>query len=75
MSEMATTLVSGITALFMNGALLRYAGENGVAAYTIIYYVFSAMTALYIGYIYGAAPVISYNYGQRDTIKLKNLRK
>ncbi|QBE96768.1 Multidrug export protein MepA [Blautia producta] len=75
MSEMATTLVSGITALFMNGALLRYSGENGVAAYTIIYYVFSAMTALYIGYIYGAAPVISYNYGQRDTIKLKKLTK
>ncbi|MCR1841659.1 MATE family efflux transporter [Murimonas intestini] len=75
MSEMATTLVSGITALFMNRALLRYAGENGVAAYTVIYYVFSVMTALYIGYIYGVAPVISYNYGQRDTVKLKKLTK
>ena len=59
----------------MNQALLRYAGENGVAAYTVIYYVFSAMTALYIGYIYGAAPIISYNYGQRDTDRLKKLTK
>lgn len=75
MSEMATTLVSGINALLMNQALLRYAGENGVAAYTVIYYVFSAMTALYIGYIYGAAPIISYNYGQRDTDRLKKLTK
>lgn len=75
MSEMATTLVSGINALLMNQALLQYAGENGVAAYTVIYYVFSAMTALYIGHIYGVAPVISYNYGQRDTDKLKKLTK
>ena len=39
LSELATSLVSGITTLLFNMAMLKYAGEDGVAAITIITYV------------------------------------
>ena len=38
-SEMATALVTGIVTMLFNWTMLRYAGEDGVAAVTIIMYV------------------------------------
>ena len=48
-------------------------GENGVAAITIIIYTQFLLSALYIGFSMGTAPVISYNYGKQDTQQLKNV--
>jgi Na+-driven multidrug efflux pump len=74
-SELATTIATGLTALLMNIYLMKYAGENGVASYTIIYYIFTVMTAIYMGYVYGVAPMISYYHGNSDHVKLKKLNK
>ena len=65
-SELATTIATGLTALLMNIYLMKYVGENGVASYTIIYYIFTVMTAVYMGYVYGVAPMISYYHGNSD---------
>ena len=59
LSELATALVSGITTLLFNLAMLKYIGEDGVAAITIIMYVLMFVSALFIGYSYGVAPMIS----------------
>lgn len=75
LSEMATALVSGITTLLFNLAMLRYIGENGVAAITIIMYVLMFASALFIGYSYGIAPTLSFYYGQGDQAKLSKLVK
>jgi Na+-driven multidrug efflux pump len=64
MSELATSLVSGITTLLFNLAMLKYIGEDGVAAITIIMYVLMFVSALFIGYSYGVAPMISYYHGE-----------
>ena len=72
MSELATSLVSGITAL-LNMAMLKYVGEDGVAAITIIMYVLMFVSALFIGYSYGVAPMISYYHGEQNREKLKKL--
>ena len=72
-SEMATSLVSGITTLLFNLAMLRYIGEDGVAAITIIMYVLMFASSLYTGYSYGVAPMISYYYGEQNHEKLKKL--
>ena len=73
LSELATSLVSGITTLLFNLAMLRYIGEDGVAAITIIMYVLMFVSALFIGYSYGVAPMISYYHGAQERQKLKNL--
>ena len=73
LSELATALVSGITTLLFNLAMLKYVGEDGVAAITIIMYVLMFVSALFMGYSYGVAPMISYFHGEGNREKLKKL--
>ena len=72
-SEMATALVTGIVTMMFNWTMLKYVGENGVAAITIIMYVLMFATSLYTGYSYGVAPMISFYYGEQNHEKLKEL--
>ncbi len=72
-SEMATALVTGIITLLFNWTMLRYVGENGVAAITIIMYVLMFASSFYTGYSYGVAPMISYYYGEKNQKKLRKL--
>ena len=72
-SEMATALVTGIITMMFNWTMLRYVGEDGVAAVTIIMYVLMFASSLYIGYSYGVAPMLSYYYGEQNHEKLKKL--
>ncbi len=72
-SEMATALVTGIITMMFNWTMLRYVGENGVAAVTIIMYVLMFASSLYTGYSYGVAPMTSYYYGEQNHEKMKKL--
>ena len=72
-SEMATALVTGIVTMMFNWTMLRYVGEDGVAAITIIMYVLMFASSLYTGYSYGVAPMLSYYWGERNHEKLKKL--
>ncbi len=72
-SEMATALVTGIITMMFNWTMLRYVGEDGVAAVTIIMYVLMFVSSLYTGYSYGVAPMISFYYGEQNREKLKKL--
>ncbi len=72
-SEMATALVTGIVTMMFNWTMLHYAGEDGVAAVTIIMYVLMFASSLYTGYSYGVAPMLSFYYGEQNREKLKKL--
>ncbi len=72
-SEMATALVTGIITMLFNWTMLTFAGEDGVAAVTIIMYVLMVASSLSTGYSYGAAPMLSYYYGEQNYTKLKKL--
>lgn len=72
-SEMATALVTGIVTLMFNWTMLKYAGEDGVAAVTIIMYVLMFVSSLYTGYSYGVAPMLSFYYGEKSREKLESL--
>lgn len=52
-----------IVNMLYNAQLLRYAGEDGVAAYGVLMYVNLVFLAAFIGYSVGTAPVIGYHYG------------
>ncbi len=72
-SEMATALVTGIITMMFNWTMLAFAGEDGVAAVTIIMYVLMFTSSLYTGYSYGVAPMLSFYYGEGNHEKLKAL--
>ena len=65
-SELVNNLSVAITTMLFNLTMLRYAGEGGVAAITVILYVQFIQAAIYFGYSQGIAPVISYKYGAGD---------
>ena len=52
---------------------IEMTGMDGVAAITIIMYVLMFVSALFIGYSYGVAPMISYFHGEGNHEKLKKL--
>ena len=74
-SEFASNLVSGIVIMLFNTRMLSIAGPSGVAASTITFYVFGLMSALYMGYMLGISPLLSYFYGSEETLKLRKIRK
>ena len=74
-SEMMTELSTGVTTLLFNLTLLKFAGENGVAAMSIITYFYYFFTAVYFGVTFAAQPVISYNLGARNQSKMNEIVK
>ena len=54
---------------------MRIAGENGVAAITIILYAQFLFNSLYLGFSIGVAPVIGFQYGAKNRDQLKSLYK
>lgn len=74
-SEMVTNLANAATTFLFNYMFLKYYGEDGVAAITIILYFQYLFTALYFGYSNGVAPVISYKYGCGDQEQLQSIFK
>lgn len=72
-SEMVSQAASAATTFLFNRIMMKLLGEDGVAAITIIIYTQFLLSALFIGFSMGAAPVISYNYGKDDPIQLKNV--
>ena len=74
-SEMLTELSTGITTLLFNIIVMKYFGEDGVAAVTIIMYIYYFFIAFYMGISVATAPVISYNYGANNREKIKETLK
>lgn len=74
-SELMSNISMSIVGMLYNAQLMRYAGEDGVAAYGTIMYVDFIFLAIFIGYATGVAPVISYHYGAGNKKELNNLLK
>lgn len=70
-SEMFTEFSTGITTFLFNKAILIFHGENGVAAMSIVTYMYYFFTAVYFGISNGIAPVISFNFGAKNLDKIK----
>lgn len=65
-SEFMSNVSMSVVGMLYNIQLLKYAGENGVAAYGVMMYVSMIFSAAFIGYSIGVAPVISYNNGAQN---------
>lgn len=74
-SELMSNISMSVVSMLYNVQLLRYAGEDGVAAYGVLMYVSMVFQAVFIGYSVGTAPIIGYHYGAQNHRELKSLRK
>ena len=72
-SELMTNLSMSLVNILYNYQLLRFAGEDGVAAYGVIMYAAFLFVAVFVGYAVGSAPIVSYHYGARNHAELNNL--
>lgn len=75
LSEFVTNISMSLVNMLYNLQLMKYIGEDGVAAYGVIQYVAFFFVAIYIGYSMGTAPIVSYHYGAENYDELKSLFK
>lgn len=74
-SEMVTNISGAVVTYLFNITMMRIAGEEGVAAITIIMYAQFLFNAMYFGFSMGTAPVLSFRYGAKDSTQLQWLSK
>ena len=72
-SEFMSNVSMNLVGMLYNIQLLRYAGENGVAAYGVMMYVSMIFSAAFIGYAIGTAPVVGFHHGAQNHSELKGL--
>lgn len=74
-SELMSNISMSLVSMLYNFQLMKYAGEDGVAAYGVLMYVCMIFISIFIGYSIGTAPLIGFNYGAENHAELKNLLK
>lgn len=74
-SELLSNISASLVGILYNMQLLRYIGEDGVAAYGVLMYVSMIFNGIFIGFTVGSAPVISYHYGAENAEELKSLKR
>lgn len=72
-SELMSNISMSVVSMLYNVQLIKYAGEDGVAAYGVLMYVNMIFLAVFIGYSVGTAPVVSYHFGAGNHPELKSL--
>jgi putative MATE family efflux protein len=72
-SELLSNISMSIVSMLYNYQLMRYLGEDGVAALGVILYVNFIFLAIFIGYSSGVGPVIGYNFGAQNHKELQNI--
>jgi putative MATE family efflux protein len=74
-SELMSNVSMSLVGMLYNAQLIKYAGEDGVAAYGVLMYVSMIFIAAFLGYSIGTAPVIGFHYGAENHTELKSLLK
>lgn len=74
-SELMSNISMNLVGMLYNVQLMKYAGEDGIAAYGVMMYVSFIFASVFIGYSIGTAPLFSYHFGAQNSFELKNLLK
>ena len=72
-SELFSNISMSLVGLLYNAQLMRYVGDDGVAAYGVMMYVGWIFVSIFVGFSIGTAPLIGYNLGAQNRAELKNL--
>lgn len=72
-SEYIGNIAFSIVSICYNLQLIKFYGEAGVAAYSVIMYIGYIFSAIFIGYNLTVGPVIGFNYGAGNRSELHSL--
>lgn len=70
-SEGVNYAAAALTVFLLNHSFMKYAGESGVAAFTIINYIGNFVTLLMFGMSDGISPILSSNYGAGNRQRIR----
>lgn len=74
-SELLSQISMSFMGMLFNAQLLRFAGESGVAAYSVLMYVNFFFVSAFIGYAVGTGPIVGYAFGAGNKAELRSLLK
>lgn len=69
--EMLSQLTTPIMTICMNAVILRYIGNNGINAYSVISYISSFTFAIILGVAEGMQPLFGHSYGAQNGKDMK----
>lgn len=72
-SELMSNISMSLAGMLYNAQLMRYGGQNGIAAYGVLMYVSMIFHACFIGYAVGVSPVVSFHFGAQNRPELHSL--
>ena len=72
-SELLNNISMSIVSMVYNAQLLRYAGNDGLAAYGVLMYIDFLFISIFLGYTVGISPIISFHYGAENPKELRSL--
>lgn len=72
-SELMSNLSASLISALYNLQLMKYAGEDGIAAYGAIMYANFIFVAIFLGFTIGSAPIFGYNHGADNRAELQNM--
>ena len=73
LSEFVGNIAFSIASICYNLQLLRYCGEDGVAAFGVLMYISFFFSSVFIGFNITVSPLIGFNYGAQNYTELKSL--
>ena len=73
LSEMVEDMAMSFIFVFYNMQLLRFMGEDGVAAFGVVVFVEGIFTSVFYGLALEANSVVGYHYGAKNYKELKSL--
>lgn len=72
-SELLSNLSMSLASMLYNLQLIRWAGEDGIAAFGVIMYLNFVFLSVFIGFVIGTAPIIGFNHGADNRLELQNI--
>lgn len=72
-SEMVGQLAMAVTIILFNLSMMKLAGDDGVAAITVMNYSQFLLNTVFIGFSMGVAPIIGFNHGSKDINRQKRV--
>lgn len=74
-SEMVSNIAFAIVAMVYNIQLMRLIGSDGVAAYGVLLELSMIFSGVFMGYAIGSTPLMSYQFGARNTQEMRSIFK
>lgn len=72
-SQLITNLALSIVSMVYNAQVMRYQGNDGVAAYGVVMYLSVVFIAVFTGYSTGATSIMAYHFGAKKEKEMKNV--